>query len=97
MTMSETNSKRRTEITIETYNLTIIRTTGAQSDAVFCRRCQTKAAVFPLTQASLIFGVSAAELERLLQIDLIHLAVADAFCGNSLAEFFKKEIRYVED
>lgn len=95
--MSEPNRKRRTEITIETYSLTIIRTRGAKSDFVQCRNCRTKVAVFPLAQAALIFRVEAIELERLYQIDLIHFADADALCGKSLAEFFKKDIRYIED
>ena len=95
--MSEPIKKRRTEITIETYNLTIIRTRGANAGFVYCRNCRTKVAVFPAAQAALIFRVDAGELERLFQIDLIHFADADAFCGKSLAEFFKKEIRCVED
>ncbi len=89
--------RRRTEITIETHSLTIIRTRGAKSDFIYCQNCRTKAAVFSQPHASLIFGVDSGELERLFQNSQIHFASADALCGNSLAEFFKKEIRYVED
>ncbi len=89
--------RRRTEITVETHSLTIIRTRGAKSDFVYCRNCRTKAAVFSRSHASLIFRVDSSELERLCQNSQIHYASADALCGDSLAGFFKKEIRYVEN
>ena len=95
--MSETNKKRRTEITIETYSLTIIRTRGAKTDFIDCRICRAKVAGFPVGEAALIFRVEAGELKRLSRINLIHFADAEMLCGKSLAGFFKKEIRYVED
>ncbi len=91
------NKTRRTEITIETHSLTIIRTRNAKADFVYCRNCQTKTATFAQTQAALIFRVEPREIEHLFQTNQIHSADDSALCGNSLAEFFKKEICYIED
>jgi hypothetical protein len=90
-------AKRRTEITIETHSLTIIRLRGAKTDYVYCRECRTQVAGFSAPHASLIFKVSASELERLCQNREIHFATSDALCARSLADYFKQEIRFVED
>jgi hypothetical protein len=102
MNLSETKmdepTKRRTEITIETHSLTIIRTRyNDKSNFVHCRSCQANVASFRFAHAALIFSVEPSELERLFQINSIHTADDAALCGNSLAVFFNKEIRYVED
>jgi len=95
--MNEPN-KRRTEITIETHSLTIIRTRGAaKTSFVYCRNCRKNTATFAEIQAALIFRVALPEIERLFQTNQIHLADNAALCGNSLAGFYDKEIRYVED
>ena len=89
---------RRTEITIETHSLTIIRMrSNAQKQFVVCQNCRTKTATFTEAQAALIFRVEASEIERLSQNNQIHFADDSALCGNSLADFFNREIRYVED
>jgi hypothetical protein len=93
-----TNKTRHTrQITIETHSLTIIRTRNVKASFVYCQNCRTKVATFAHTQAALIFRVDLRELERLFQINQIHFADDAALCGNSLANFFKQEIRYVED
>jgi len=90
--------KRQTEITIETHSLTIIRTRGAaKANFIYCRNCRMNVATFAQAQAVLIFRVAVPEIERLFQTNQIHLADNAALCGNSLAEFFNQEIRYVED
>ncbi|CAN5212062.1 hypothetical protein BH10ACI1_BH10ACI1_23220 [soil metagenome] len=90
--------RRRTEITIETHSLTIIRMrSNARKQFVICQNCRTKTATFAEAHAALIFRVEPREIERLLQINQIHFADDSALCGNSLADFFKQEIRYVED
>lgn len=90
--------RRRTEITIETHSLTIIKMrSNARKELVICRNCQTKTTTFAEAHATLIFRVEAREINRLLQINQIHFADDSALCGNSLANFFKQEIRYVED
>ena len=89
---------RRTEITIETHSLTIIRmSSSSRTNFVYCRNCQTKTAVFGQKQAALIFRVGATEIERLLQTNEIHTNADSALCGNSLAGYFKQEVRFVED
>jgi hypothetical protein len=94
--MSET--KRRMEITIETHELTIIRThQDDKSRFVFCPNCRKKVASFRRSHAALIFRVAVGELNRLFQINSIHAAEDFALCGNSLAVFFNREIRYVKD
>lgn len=88
--------KRRTEITIETHSLTIIRTRNA--NCVYCRNCQANVTTFRRAHAALIFRAAPAEIERLWQINSIHTTdEGDALCGNSLAGHFKQKIRYVED
>lgn len=95
--MSE-SKKRRTEITIETHSITIIRTrNNDKSGFVYCRNCKTNVASFRQSHAALIFRVDPSELVRLFQINLIHAADNDALCGSSLATHFNKEILYVED
>ncbi|MCY7345324.1 MAG: hypothetical protein LH614_03815 [Pyrinomonadaceae bacterium] len=88
---------RRTEITIETRSLTIIRSRNVKSGCVRCQNCQTLTAAFTPAHAVLIFRVDAAEIKRLFQINQIHFADDSALCGKSLADYFKQEIRYVED
>jgi hypothetical protein len=89
--------KRRTEITIETHNLTIIRLSNMKSNSVYCGNCGAHTAVFAEQQAALIFCVEPHELERLASSEQIHRASEFALCGNSLADYFKKEIRLIED
>lgn len=89
--------KRRTEITIETHQLTIIRMRGGKSSFVRCRHCQKEVASFRHAHAVLIFRVALAELERLSRANQIHFADDSALCGDSLTQFFNQEIRYVED
>ena len=91
-------NKKQTQITIETHSLTIIRTHSSDRFGLIrCRRCQADVAGFRQAQAALIFGVEASELERLLLANQLHLADDSALCGNSLAAFFNREIRFVED
>lgn len=90
-------SGRRTEITIETRSLTIIRTRRTKPNFVRCRNCRTRTATFTRTETAAIFKVDVSEIERLFQTNQIHFADDAALCGNSLAAYFKKEIRYIED
>jgi hypothetical protein len=64
---------------------------------VYCRHCRADVSSFRHAHAALIFRVEPWELERLFQSNRIHYADDSALCGNSLAEYFKQEIRYVED
>lgn len=95
--MEQTKTKR-TEITIETHSLTIIRTrSGQEANLVSCGNCGTNAASFRHAHAALIFHATAAELERLSRGKQIHYADNAELCANSLAAFFNREIRCIED
>jgi hypothetical protein len=89
--------KKCTEITIETHSLTIIRMRGTKEDFVYCQSCLTKVPSFSQPHASLIFRVNEFELRQLCQNSEIHFALPGALCGNSLTDYFKQEIRFVED
>lgn len=52
---------------------------------------------FAFADAALIFNLDVQFLEELFQNNQIHNAAENAVCGNSLAGFSKKEIRYIED
>ena len=90
-------TKKRTEITIETHSLTIIRMRGTKENFVYCQNCLTEVAEFSPSHASLVFEINGHELSRLCQNGQIHFALPDALCGNSLADHFKQEIRFIQD
>ena len=90
--MSE-QKKRRTEITIETHQLTIIRQ-RIKSIQFICPICRMETVSLLPVQAALAFQVTEAVLETLVTSNLIHSADIEGYCGNSLAEHFKKEIRW---
>ena len=111
--MNETNT-RRTEITIETRSVTIIRMRRGESNSAFCRNCRAEVPVFDPLAAALIFRAAQDQLAVLLQNGRIHSTAAAengggsggdragdahnaALCSRSLADFFGKEIRCVED
>jgi len=85
--MNET-TKRRTEITIETHTVTIIRTRGKAY--VFCEICQAEAEVFSPPQIASVFRLDLAEIKKLFQNNQIHFVGAtEMLCGNSLADYFE--------
>ncbi len=89
---------RRTEITFETHSVTIIRMRGGKpTNFTYCPSCETNVAGFRHAHAVLIFHVAFAELERLSLNRQIHFATTGELCGNSLAAFFSRDIRYIED
>ncbi len=89
--------RRRTEITIETHSLTIIRMRGGKTDSAFCEICRRDVQIFAPAHAALIFRVNAGFLETLFRSNQIHAVSENALCAASLADYFKQEIRYVED
>jgi hypothetical protein len=89
--------KRRTEITIETHSLTIIKIRNVKSGQVFCSRCSRDVQVLTPLHAALIFRVSNEFIADLLLTGHIHNAVENALCSVSLADHFKQEIRFLED
>jgi hypothetical protein len=90
-------NKRRTEITIETHSLTIVRVRGSKIDEVFCEHCRRDVHFFTPAQAVLIFRLSANFLDALFRSNQIHAVGENAVCAASLADYFKQDIRFVED
>jgi len=88
---------RRTEITIETHSLTIIRLRGDRKEWAFCENCGRDVRIFAATHAALIFRVDAELLAALLHSKQIHAAAENQFCATSLADYFDRQIRFVED
>jgi hypothetical protein len=88
---------RRTEITIETHSVTIIRTCGGSIEATFCETCRRNVQMFTPTNAALIFRVDAEFIEALLYSNQIHAVAENHVCTVSLADYFKQKIRFVED
>jgi hypothetical protein len=85
---------RRTEITIETRSVTIIRTSN-QGDLVDCGCCGGNVLTFSAANASLVFGIDPAELHRAASSGRVHAAIGSSLCGQSLADYLKQEGRYV--
>lgn len=90
-------ARRRTEITIETHSLTIIRTRGGNIEAAFCETCGRNVQIFPAPHAALIFRVDAQVLATLLHSNQIHTVAENQVCATSLANYFDRKIRFVED
>jgi hypothetical protein len=65
--------------------------------SVFCERCCRDVRIFTLANASLIFHANVGFLETLLHANQIHKLSEKAICCNALSEYFKQEIRFVED
>jgi len=64
-------NKQRLEITIETHNVTIIRT-GGKSLSVFCHRCQSNQTVFAPAQVASFFRLTVEEVCSLVETDEFH-------------------------
>ena len=63
---------RRTQITIETHSITIIRTNGRPLSA-HCERCQKIVAVFAPEQIAAMLGLTVTEVCRRVESDELHL------------------------
>lgn len=89
--------KQRTEITIETHSLTIIKIRNVKSESVYCDRCGRNARVLTPHEAALIFRVSKDLLSQLSGSGQIHKVGENAVCSSSLADHFKQDVRFIED
>ena len=94
--MSE-SYKRRTEITVETHSLTIIKMRNGKADFCFCQRCGENVSVFAPAHAAFIFRVQVRCLEKLSESNEIHLVNEDALCGNSLVNYYKRFYESAQD
>ena len=80
--------KRRTEITIETRKLTIIRTSVRKSDLIGCPLCRRNVSPFSKASALAIFGLKARDLEDLTSSGKVHWAGNSDLCGDSISKYF---------
>ena len=77
---------RKTEITIETHSITIIRTNDRRFSA-HCERCGETVSAFTPEQTAIFMRLDAAEIYRRIESNELHLikngrAIA-LVCGNS--------------
>lgn len=87
---------RRTEITIETHSVTIIRSGRGSAETVFCELCRSEVRPFRDDHAAIVFSSSAEAINDLARTDRIH-STRHGICGLSLAKHFKRDIRFIED
>lgn len=80
-------NRRRTEITIETHSITIIRT-GDQRFSAHCGRCSETVSAFTPEQTAVFLRLDLREICRRVQTGEFHLTrterSAALICGNSL-------------
>lgn len=80
-------NKRRTEITVETHTITIMRTRNAKS--VYCEICRAEVQVFSLPEIISGFCLENAEINQLSLAGKIHfVGLTEMLCGNSIADYF---------
>lgn len=85
---------RKTEITIETHSITIIRTNDRRFSA-HCEHCQKTVSAFTLEQTAVFLRLDLTEICRRIEAGELHLTetgrtAAALVCGNSE----KKEIQF---
>jgi hypothetical protein len=82
-------TKRRTEITMETHEITIIRFAQRQKLPIFCEACRAYVPHLSVAQASSVLPLSKAEISRLIASKQIHLTKNaggdEQLCGKSLS------------
>src|SRR5687767_2165522 len=85
---TEMKTTRRTQIDIETHEITIIRGNGAQKRQ-YCDRCRRTVPVFEFDELTPLAQIAADDIRARLKAGTIHLASAGdkggGICGNSVA------------
>ena len=87
----EIPKKRRTEITIETHNVTIIRTRGKNFSAD-CEQCKKNTAAVTVEQFAALLNTTAPTVYSLIQTGELHFLTVSGspalplVCGNSFGE-----------
>jgi hypothetical protein len=80
-------TRRRTEISIETHEITVIRTNGHQKKH-YCENCRTSVLAFALEQIAAFFQISVSDVCRTIEENRLHLVTTQRtialICGNSL-------------
>ncbi len=80
--------KRRTQITIETRKLTIIRTSVRKNDLTGCQHCGENVSSIPDLHAAIAFGIDADQITALTKTGSIHRVADGTLCGSSLAAHY---------
>jgi len=82
---------RKTQITIETHSITIIRTTGTPFNA-HCEICRQRVSAFASHEIANALRLSTDEVETLHRAGEIHAVDSNnkLVCGNSLAEVLRR-------
>ena len=90
------NAKLRTEVTIETHAVTIIRVSRRESVAAFCEICRLSVPHFSVLHSAAALQLSEAAVFQLIQNGEMHsmenATGALLICGGSLSDL-AKEIR----
>jgi len=80
-------TKRRTEITVKTHTITIIRRRSAKSD--YCEKCRAEVRVFTVSEIVSGFCLESSELKQLSLAGKIHfVGSTEMLCGNSISAYF---------
>jgi len=83
-------NKKRTEITVETHQVTIIRMRG--TSMVYCEICRANVRIFSPPQIVSVFHLNLEEIKQLFLDDQIHfVGLTETICGNSLADYFETQ------
>lgn len=85
---------RKTQITIETHSITIIRSTGATFN-VHCETCQKSVSAFDAEQIAEALKLDQLQVEAFRLSGEIHNTASDnlLLCGNSLPEILRRLIK----
>lgn len=89
--------KRRTEISIETHSVTVIRTSRNGGGLVHCSTCGRGVRQLTRHQASVVFGVNSETVDRLAADLAVHQTDESQLCGMSLIEHFGGDVRFVTE
>ena len=84
----KTMKKKRTEITIEIDEITLINRGRNASVRLWCRRCDATATMVPPERAAAIAGVTVRTINRWVETDSVHFVETEngllLLCLNSL-------------
>lgn len=89
--------RRRTEISIETHSVTIIRTKHDSGGLVHCSTCGRDVRQLSHHQAAVVFGVDSEIVDRLAADSALHQTDESQLCGMSLIEHFGGDVRFVTE
>ena len=85
--------RRRTEITIETRKLTIIRTSASQHDLAGCQQCGGNVSTIQDRHA-IALGLDEGRIFELTQTGAIHRVSNGSLCGSSLAAYYSDQVEH---